>query len=266
MKGVGNILDGLYPWPGERILHDIDILVPDEMFEKAAEILLLDGYKSNYKYDLSKKLRHRHYPILFKPGEPVYAELHLSAVGGSSAKYFSTGMVFENAGPALVHPGFLVMSDEHKIIHNFLHAQLDHAARIHAREFIRNLYDLLLLSSRSNPGTIFSNFHRFRRTSSGYLDIFYFTFGINPSVRHYPPLFIHSYLFRYRLNLRFRFVSVTSTLLIKIFLGYIAKPIRALFDKDLRMQLLSNLKDPAWYRKQGNYYGRLFKRTMNHRP
>ncbi len=258
MKGVGNILDGVYKYPGERILHDIDLLVPEEKFEDAAKILISDGYRSNYNYNPAQKNQSRHYPILFKPGEPVYAELHRMPVGRKYSKYFNTEMTMQAAKRITFYPGCLVMSDEHKIIHNFIHGQMDHRSRIYAREFMRNLYDLLLLSGRADPEKVLSDFGHFRRTSSGYLDITYDTFAITPTNRINPPLFFHAYRFRYFLNIRYPFVGMMSLLLIRLFSGYVVKPLRAITDKELRMNLISKLGSRGWYKKQGRFYRKVF--------
>jgi len=265
MKGVGIILDGVCKYPGERILHDIDILVPSEKFEYSAEILLDYGYRSQYKYDSSDMNQKRHYPILFKPGEPVYVELHRIPSGKRFTKVFNTEMVFSQAKKPAACSDCLVMSDEHKIIHNFIHAQLDHRAHIFAREFMRNLYDMLLLSARKDPETVLSGFGKYRLISSGYLDIFYDTFGITPSYRNTPGLFLHTYRFRYYLNLRYRFIGIASLFLTRIFLGWIVKPLKATGNKEIRKNLVYNLRNPAWYKKQASYYKKVLGmgRTVN---
>jgi hypothetical protein len=257
MKGVGNILDGLYKYPGERILHDIDILVPEKNFEDAAGILIKDGYRSDYKYNPALINRTRHYPILYKPGEPVYAELHRMPVGERFERFFNTGIVLGSAKHPAAYPDCLVMSDEHNIIHNFIHAQLDHQARIYAREFIRNLYDLLLLSGRTDPEVVLADFGHFRRASSGYLDIAYDTFDIIPAKRKLPGFFLHFYRFRYKLNMRSRFVGVASLFFTRVFLGYFVNPIMAITDRELRIKLMNKLVDPEWYKRQGRYYRRV---------
>lgn len=258
MKGVGNILDGIHKYPGERILHDIDILVSEESYEFAAETLLNDGYKSNYQYNPEYKSNHRHYPILYKSGEPVYVELHWMPVGKSFSKYFNTKMIFEKAIHPTSRQDCLVMSDEHKIIHNFMHAQLDHMSRFYAREFMRNLYDLHLLSKRTDPEKVFSDFDHFRRASSGYLDVCYDSFGIVPDKRKLPTFFLHTFRKRYYLNLRYRFIGISSLFIIRAFLGYVVKPLKAITDGELRDRLISDLGSREWYKKQGRYYKRLF--------
>jgi len=265
MKGVGNILDGVYTYPGERILHDIDILVSKEKFEDAAEILIKDGYRSNYSYKPRPKSPGKHYPILYKPGEPIYVELHLMPSSHRYDKYFNTDIILKAGRVPPDYLNCLVMSDEHKIIHNFIHAQLDHGARFYGWEFIRNLYDLLLLSRRQDPESVFSEFGHFKRTSSGYLDITYDTFGITPNQRQTPRLFLHTYRFRYYLNLRYWLVRMTSKLVAQIiifskllFLGFIVRPVQAINNKAIRIRLLNHISNPQWYRKQIWNYMNIF--------
>lgn len=261
MKGVGNILDGVYLYPGERILHDIDILVPEEIFENAAAVLLKDGYQSNYQYKPGQKNPGKHYPILFKPGKPIYLELHRMPSNNRHKRYFSTESIFQKARSAAAYPECLVMSDEHKIIHNFIHAQLDHGARFYGLDFIRNFYDLLLLSKREDPEKVLYDFGHYRRASSGYLDITYHTFAITPLKRFQPRLFMHAYRFRYLLNLRFRPVRAISiavwrlfALLKLLFTGFFVRPFLAIKDREVRMQLVSHLMSREWYKKQFLYY------------
>jgi hypothetical protein len=257
MKGVGNILDGLYRYPGERILHDIDILVPENVFEKAADVLINDGYRSNYTYNANAKAVHRHYPILFKDGEPIYVELHRMAVDKKYNRFFNGGMIFASARKPVSSADCLVMSDKHNVIHNFLHAQMDHQAHIYAREFMRNLYDLLLLSGRIDPAVVLNEFGHYRRNAAGYLDICYDTFRITPAKRIEPRFFIHFYRFRYKLYMKSRFAGAASLIALRFFFGYVVKPLKAVSDKELRVKLWGDIRNPIWYKKQFGFYRRV---------
>jgi hypothetical protein len=258
LKGTGNILDGLYRYPGERILHDIDILVQGSETERAAASLFNAGYKSNYSYEPEKNKLLRHYPILYKPGEPLYVEIHRIPTGRKYLRGFSTETVISASRPSAIYPECLVMADEHKIIHNFLHAQMDHKAHLYGRESMRNLYDMHLLSRRCDAEAILHKFGRFKRISSAYLDITYLSFGSEPEVRKKPFLFLHGYLLRYKTNLRFRWIDTISVFLIRSFYGIVIKPIRSIGNKELRKKLVSNLFSHSWYKKQNGYYRRLF--------
>ncbi|MCB8994205.1 MAG: nucleotidyltransferase family protein [Bacteroidales bacterium] len=257
LKGMGNILDGLYKNKGERILHDIDILIPRQKIYEAVNLLVKDGYQSNTKLKSEIRDSDHHFPILYKRGEPVYVEIHWQAVNNRYERILANDEIFRHSKVPAGFSDCLVMSDEHKIIHNFLHAQMDHRARIFAREYMRNLYDVLLLSDRKNPEDVLAGLTRYHRISSSYLDIYYDTFGIVPERRIVPGLFLHTYRFRYRLNIRSKIFGRLSLLIIRMFLGYILTPIKAIGDKELRKLMIRKIQNPEWYRKQWNYYSRV---------
>ena len=77
LKGAGNMMDDLYPDIGERIMGDIDILVKEEEYHRAAEIALNFGYQvleSEYYYDDVDILKH--YPRLGHPERYAALEIH----------------------------------------------------------------------------------------------------------------------------------------------------------------------------------------------
>ncbi len=253
LKGTGNILDGLYSNPGERILHDIDFLVEEKDFDKTVEIFLANAYHTD-PFNISEIIKSsKHYPILHKEGFPVSVEIHRLPVRSEYTLKFSPEMVFRNKIKSRGNSGCFVMSDGHKAIHIFIHSHLEDNGYLFAKTFLRSLYDLLLLSNRVNLEEVFSGFGYYRRKSTDFLDIMYKSFGIEPSKRSTPKIYFHFYFARYRLNIRYRLINIISTLMIKMYLSYIKKPVLALTDKELRKSLIGKLKDRNWY---GKHFGR----------
>ena len=89
LKGTGNLLDGLYSDKGERIIGDIDFLVPEEDYLEAARILEEDGYVKNSTFS-SDLLNPKHYPSLFKVGVPAVVEVHRMIVPQRYGKMFNS--------------------------------------------------------------------------------------------------------------------------------------------------------------------------------
>ncbi len=259
MKGAANILDGLYTSPGERILHDIDILVPATDFEASVSVLMSDGYTSNYTFDPEIHGKAKHYPILYKPGKDVYLEVHRMPVSIKYTRVFSTEMVFEQKQPLKSLPGSYSMSLEHRIMHNFIHSQLEHSGQYYGKVFLRNLYDLHLFARSADPETALISLGKYRRQSAGYLDVYYRAFGIEAPERNLPIPYFHFYSRRYHLYLRYPFISNFSTLFLRLYRSFILKPLNAVFHKGRRRILIRKILDPAWYKKQRKYYGRYFK-------
>jgi len=254
LKGAGNMLDGLYKNPGERILHDIDFLVEETDFFKSAEILLSKGYYLKNSSPPGNIKYLKHYPLLFSDDYPASVEIHRLPVRKEFVKVFSPDMVLREAIRSADGSGSLVMSDEHKAIHIFLHSQLENSGHLYAKASLRDLYDLLLLSGRANLEEVFFNYGHYHRKAAGLLDILYRSFDCHPQKRIIPGLFFHFYAFRYGLNLRFRFVRIISSLLIRMYISYIKKPFLAISNKEIRLSLFRKLKDRKWWGKHFRRY------------
>ncbi len=259
MKGAGNLLDNLYQAQGERILHDIDILVREDEFENSVALLRDDGYINKLQYDPLVHGSSKHYPILHKPGDPVYLEVHRMPVGRQYLQILNTEIVFAEKQPVPGMPGSFMMSAHHRIIHNFVHSQLEHSGHYYARGFLRNLYDLLLLSARAEPAGVLMSMEHSRRKAAGYLDIYSKAFGLTLPDVSYPKLYLHLYSVRYHANLRYRRWGKVSLLIQRLFRSFVDYPAKALFSGTKRKILIRKILDPAWYRKQVVYYGRFFR-------
>ncbi len=258
MKGVGHILEGLYPDAGERILHDIDILVEPDLFDRSVEVLQHFGYRGRHTYDPDIHGRSKHYPILFKNGEPAFLEVHNMPVGRRYGHLLTAADVFAEKVPLKSLPGSFVMSDRQKIRHNFIHSQLEHFGHYYARIFMRNLYDLLLLSGKADIEEVLYGIGSYRRQVAGYLDVFYRLFDIERPDRRFPKPFLHLYSKRYHMSMEYPLLGRMNVMLLRLNRSFIIHPFLAVFDRGRRKVLLRKIADPAWYRKQVRYYRRFF--------
>jgi hypothetical protein len=257
LKGVGNIIDGLYTDLSERIMCDIDLLVPDEQFEESALVLIENGYVECKKYDARKKMTMKHYPTLYKPGACAPVEIHRLPVDYEFSSTFGAGEVWEQKKKPDGSPNEFVMCDRHKIIHNFIHAQLHHEGYLYARAIMRDLYDLWLLSKREDPEIVFANLNRYQKQAACYLKIMDKTFGSDDSTKEFLGYSCQNYLFRFEVNLRTRFVIRTMRLIVKIFRGYLKLPFLAISDKELRASIIKRLLNRKWYVQHFKSYKRI---------
>jgi len=149
LKGTGNVLDNLYPNPGDRIIGDIDFLVQKKDFLKAADAIQQIGYTTNLKiYDDPKTLKD--YPRLTREDVPAALEIHQMPVIPKYAKWFTTEQVFEEKKQIASQVNCFVPSDKHKLIINFIHSQLSDKRHRLKNISLRDLYDLYLLSQRTS--------------------------------------------------------------------------------------------------------------------
>lgn len=249
MKGLGNMLDGLYSTPGERMMLDIDILADPRHMEKAAHLLIDDGFSSAQQYDPGRKEAMKHYPELVKEGLPAFVDIHCKAVNIQYDKHFSYETAISDIRPAHGNPGFMVMSDAHKIRLNFIHSQLVHWGHYHARPSLRDLYDLLLLSLREDPAKILSTFRPYRGRAAGYLRVLYRTFGIEKGLPAELEKKGRPYLLRHKVAMRNSPVGKFIFSLLRAWRLYLSIPLRSLFDKNYRIYVKVRLRDPEWYRR-----------------
>ena len=229
LKGAGNILDGLYDNPGERILHDIDFLVEEKDFRKTVDIFLKNDFHSKVDLNPEKIGRVKHYPLLFSEKFPAFVEIHRLPVGIRYTNAFTAKEVFERKIKPHNNSGCFVMCDEHKIIHIFMHSQLEDKGYYYAKSSLRSLYDLLLLSKRVNPEKVFEDFGYYKSESADFLNIMNKSFGINDKKGR------NIHLFRYELNLKSGTFNRVSSSLLKNFLRFIKIPLMVMGDREVRI-------------------------------
>lgn len=263
LKGSGHLIDQLYSHPADRIMLDIDFMVPDEVLEKAAGILLHHGYYQKREYDAEYKHQIKHYPRLHKKGAAAPVEIHRTLVGNK----YSEALDVMKVSNELVRPaaltGCYVLSDNHKLLHNFIHSQLEHNGHRLAQFSLRNLYDFYLVARRCDPVALFQALPFYKRQSAGYFAACDKTFGTTYLDRYGYKRAGKIYLLRFNTNLRFRWIVLTRSVYFRITHSYIKKPIRAIYDRRLRRHLVKNLMSRRWYKKHLRKYKNIFMTGRN---
>ncbi len=249
MKGLGNILDGLYSSPGERMMLDIDILADPEHMEEAARLLIDDGFTSAQQYDPKRKKAMKHFPELVKEGLPAFVDIHRMPVNIQYEDLFNYKTAISETRSATDNPGYMVMSDANKIRLNFIHSQLVHWGHHHARPSLRDLYDLMLLSEREDAAKILSTFSPYRREATAYLCLLHRIFGLDSDL---PPEISRkgsTYLRRHKIAMDSPRTGRIIYGLLRAWRLYVSIPVRSLFDKNYRLYVKVRLRDPDWYRR-----------------
>jgi hypothetical protein len=250
LKGTGNLLAGIYSDVGERMMADIDLLVPETDYLKAASAIEAIGYRhdsGNY-FDV---FRFKHYPALFKNDVQAAIEIHWQPVDQKHAGSFDGSLLLSQKKPVSGKPGLFVPSDAHKVIHNFLHSQLGHESHQYKDSDFRGLYDLYLLSKRTDVSILASQ--------TGYTQMANSYFAFAQRVLGLPGRFCAIetrsakwFCLKYELALSYpktyRVYTVIKKLIFTIFVRYAGGFLQAIFQKEQRISVYKRLKDPAWYR------------------
>ena len=137
LKGAAVFADGLYADPGDRLMSDMDLLVPATRIRDAERLLMMEGYVDDptnvSPYDTwPGKSRHSHIPGLLHLKKKITIELHYNVAYGLAGRILPAAAVRSAAvsGRFRDHPtAWLNPTD--RLLHNALHATLPH------REFAR---------------------------------------------------------------------------------------------------------------------------------
>lgn len=262
LKGAAHLLDQLYADIGERILKDIDILVPGNDYLLSAQLLENDGYaclEDSKRYFDSESLKH--YPALFKPGFVAHLEIHRQLIE-KDLSWFNHAIVDPEKKEVKSLAGCYVLSDRHQAIHNFAHGQLQHGGHINGIISLRDLYDFHLLSKRISVEEIL------RPVKCKQKAIAYYVFA----ARVFGP-YENAYRdqnFSARLLLKKHDLNLTSPtfyhlnrgviyLVQRIIIGQTSQFIKAFYSADVRRSIIRRLSSRRWYIGHLQSYARFFK-------
>jgi hypothetical protein len=248
MKGVGNILDGLYQDTGVRMVYDVDVLVSDGKMLEAAELLQQEGFITQKKFNPRSLDSTMHYPILLREDFVAGVEVHRKPGQYLYEKVFNNERVWNDIKISSQYRGFQTMNFKNRIIHNFLHAQLMHSGHFHADVSPRDLYDLLLLGEKEDLYETFASLGQYTEASTGYLKLMYQVFGLEmPSVL-YQKKAGRFFLWRHKKVLQMRSRQLRRYhLFLLFFQKYLILPLRVLVNARARNYVFARLSDISWY-------------------
>ncbi len=263
LKGAGYLIDGLSSNIGERILGDIDLLVPEKDYLPAAKILETSGYamvESLRAYHDVESLKH--YPRLFHPDYASSVEIHRIPVNVEYAGWFNTELIDHEKKSVKSIPGCFVQSDKHKVIQNFIHSQLSNEGFLFGVVSLRELNDLYLLSKRTSLS------ESIREIKTKQKAIAYFAYsrkllGIGESFFSQKNIAYQILSTKHTLNLNssvfYHFLRSLIFIVQRVINGYIGQIILAFFSENKRKYLYRRIKDRKWYNDHIRLYTRFFK-------
>lgn len=173
LKGAAALVGRLYPTSGERIITDLDILIPAEKLPDILDKLAGAGYQPWIAEGMDVPnpvhfAEHHHYPPLVNSDWPASVELHLHPVLLEFAELLSSEDVFKDATVLKWRGGeCLLPSPTHFISHNIIHTFLVNTQNQLERLSLRQLFEFVL-ASRTFGEQIDWNDIRNRFDSHGY--------------------------------------------------------------------------------------------------
>lgn len=259
LKGTGNLIDGVYSDIGERIIGDIDFLVAEKDFLTAIELFKKEGYAicrpNNEPLDQIK-----HYPRLWKEDVVADIEIHRLPVTIKYSIQFSTDLVQQAKKAVSGHPGCYVLSDNHKIILNFIHSQLTNAGHALGIVALRDINDIYCFSKRIDLQTI-PQIAPFRQKCIAYLKISEKLLNLTDSFYPYETIRSKSFRFKHDLNINSRFIYKINRFnwVISEAVNYaIQRTHESFTDSQLRLKIINRLFTPSWYRHNLKSYLQMY--------
>ena len=253
LKGTGNLIDGIYSDIGERIIGDIDLLVPDIDYLKAVEMAKAIGY-TNHWGEPRKPKELKHYPGLFREDVPADIEIHRLPVVPEYLKHFNSEMIFEQKTTVAGFPGCFVPCNKHKVIQNFIHSQLSNGGYRLGVVTLRDIYDLYCFSKQVDLIKILE-VTPYRKKFITYLMISERIFNISGCLYTGKKIQMRWYKLKYNLNnssaLFFKVNRLAWLLTQGIVFGY-KRTIESLSDSNLLWNDLKQILRPEWHRRNIN--------------
>lgn len=260
LKGAGNLLDQLYNNLGERIMGDIDLLVTEEEYLSAAKLLENDGYSIfTEPYVDVKSLKH--YPRLNKIGSPASVEIHRIPVPEEFTKSYNTDIINKEKREIQSHGSCFVLSDNHKVIHLFIHAQLSNKGNASGIVSFRDIYDLYSLSKRIPISKIIP-YIPYKRKAIAYFVFAGNVLNLSKHFYHTETLTARMFALKHKLNLTSTSFFAFNRFLIfmneRIFEKYLRQIVMIFYSKTTRRSLFDRLSNPLWYKDHLNLYIHFF--------
>lgn len=168
LKGTAHLLDGLYEDIGERMIGDIDFLLEEKEALQAYNLLLSIGYKPVLKNAQGVFGKGQHLPRLYK-GNDAAVEVHRRMLNKKPNRFFNWELVKDRIKESYSNRGFFVLSGADQLLHNMMNAQIKDKGHRYFLIFLRNSYDLLLLSKHENALKISQNFGYYFNTFNNYI-------------------------------------------------------------------------------------------------
>lgn len=264
LKGVAHLMAGLYTDIAERMIGDIDFLVPEDQMVEAANLLIEKGYKPLVDYKPEMFARLKHFPRLQNFNYPTAVEIHKEVLNPENQNLFRGYEILKDKQPIPEWTNHaFIPSSQSMIIHNVLNAQMNDKAHSYSDILLRQMYDLQLLSVNANSFEIAKSYGKKFEVFNTYFATVSYVFS-NPNMITYSKTFgVNFYIKKLNFYLSHgtihQFFKTIKYLFGRIY-RYISIPVLSIFQKDTRKLLYYRLSDRKWYGNHIRSYVAFFKR------
>ena len=256
LKGTGNLLDGLYSDKGERMIGDIDFLVPENDYLKAAKILEEGGYTKG-RFIYSDILAPKHYPRLYKTGMPADVEVHRLILALKQSRKFNPGIFDRKKILPFEDTICFVLDAKNNCIYNFIHSQIAHGSDFKGIVSFRDIYDMYLITKRIDLSSIICsipykrqaiNYFVFAGKALNLPNLFHSDDSFSSKILYYKHSLNHTSTIFYNVNRTIFFIYD------RIFTVYFKMLFQSIYSKKMRRTVLKGFGNKQWYLDQYKVY------------
>ncbi|WOH38995.1 nucleotidyltransferase family protein [Thalassotalea fonticola] len=172
LKGGASLFNGVFNPISNRFMTDIDLLVPEELQDKANQTLMSCGYAQNIEEHDHAAVGHHHAPALFREGGHCCVELHRWVLMKSASDTLSTEEVWQNAKPLALTSTLTILQMEptQQIVLSVAHSELSHKGYEDKHIDWRQLLNLQAIAKQYqndiNWQYVFEHFNRCKKAES----------------------------------------------------------------------------------------------------
>lgn len=192
---------------------------------------------------------------MIKVGVPSYIEIHRLVENYPYSQKLTSRMVWDNKRPSAVIDNCYVPSVEHRIIHNFLHAQINNNYHYYGQVALKDYHDIYLLTKRVDVESIKRDFPYYINKLETYLSAVSHTFNRPDHLPFRNSSHTHRFIkrtdrnlqggVRAKINYQLRFIYNRLCLVIESAVGFIS-------DRGLRARTIHNLQSRMAIKKNQN--------------
>lgn len=153
LKGAVRLVDGLYPALGDRVIRDLDLLLPKDAAAAAQDCLLRAGYRQTAKEQVMPWHEHHHLPALRHPESGAWIELHFDlSFDHHRGLLRPEGLIARSARLRTDGVALRLPDPADQLAHLALHGVLHHGGILTGDIRLRELVEAQLLLRRGGPG------------------------------------------------------------------------------------------------------------------
>ena len=252
LKGTGNLLAGLYTDIAERMVGDIDFILPKEQYTKAIAILREDGYTDVLKYHYHLPMQ-RHYRRIKKENNIAAIEIHKELLIEKYTAEFNYNFVKKDTQTI---NQVCLLSYANKLNLSIISKQITDHQFYYKTISLRNAYDVFLLSKKTNAQEAVGNLNKLKKPLQCFLAGCYEVFNKPQSLAYNQTKKTEAYLRSFKKQLTNTMQAKRKHLFIKKYLAlklFFYTIYRCLVYREYTVWLFYKITDKNWYKEKFSF-------------